>query len=137
MAKSPFSSLVREFSGNAIEAIDATFKGSLQELDERVKKRTPVDTGFLRNSWMASTVSMPALTRDREIGGGVPSDNAGTIAAATFGEPFYFAYTAKYAPYLEYGARGREGVGMVRLSVQDWPQIVAAEAKTAKSRFGV
>ncbi|MDX5592577.1 HK97 gp10 family phage protein [Pseudovibrio sp. SPO723] len=137
MAKSPFASVVRDFAQKAPEAIEATFKNSLQELDERVKKRTPIDTGFLRNSWMASTTSMPALTRDKEIGGGVPSDNGGTIAAATFGEPFYFAYTARYAPYLEYGSRGRQGVGMVRMSVQDWPQIVAAEAKNAKSRFGI
>lgn len=93
---------------------------------ERVRDKTPVDTGQLRASWTCSLGSMPSTF------------NGEDTAAAQFklGDTFYIATDKVYAPMLEYGLYPQPGgsktvngfstqapKGMVRISVQetvDW-----------------
>lgn len=93
---------------------------------ERVRDKTPVDTGQLRASWTCSLGSMPSTF------------NGEDTAAAQFklGDTFYIATDKVYAPMLEYGLYPQPGgsktvngystqapQGMVRVSIQetiDW-----------------
>jgi phage gpG-like protein len=67
-----------------LEAIGLTAEG-------HAKKKTPVDTGRLRNS----------------------------ISHATDKEAAYIGTNVEYAPYVELGARGRQGVHMLQRSATE------------------
>ncbi|MCK3657223.1 hypothetical protein A4G18_00435 [Pasteurellaceae bacterium Pebbles2] len=89
---------------------------------ERVKLKTPVDTGQLRASW---TVSL----------GGLPTSFNGSntvIEMVEFGNNIYIATDKTYAPMLEYGLYPKPGgektidgystqapQGMVRITVKE------------------
>lgn len=89
---------------------------------ERVRLKSPVDTGQLRASWTCKIGSMPSAF------------NGDDTAAAQFklGDTFYIATDKVYAPMLEYGLYPQPGggktvngfstqapQGMVRISVQE------------------
>ncbi|MDH3003505.1 HK97 gp10 family phage protein [Pasteurella multocida] len=92
------------------------------EAYEKVKQKTPVDTGQLRASW---TVSV----------NGMPQNYDGDISAlntAKFGDSLIIATDKPYAPMLEYGLYPKPGgiktengfsiqapQGMVRITVQE------------------
>ena len=56
------------------------------------------------------------------------------IAGAKLGDTISFAYTANYAVFQNYGARGQPGHHFVDLAVQAWPQTVAAVCAEAEKR---
>jgi hypothetical protein len=82
---------------------------------------------------------MPTIDRNARPGAGPVADGgeqiALVIAGASLGQPIYMGFVASYAAHVEYGARGRAAVGMVRLSAQQWPQIVNQVVAEAKARF--
>ena len=87
----------------------------------------PVDTGFLRNSLVTT------------LGGGTPA-GAGSadsyilaIANYTLGDTITAGYTANYARYQEYGARGRTGNAFRARAVRKWQANVARAAKQAEA----
>lgn len=116
---------------------EAVFKNAAEAVAEDVIDRTPVDTGFLRASLQASLVEAPAIDPKARPAKGVkgiapPSNYSVVIENATLGQTVYMGFTAAYARHVEYGARGKQGVGMVRLAVQQWPQHVAKAVREAK-----
>lgn len=99
---------------------------------ERVRLKTPVDTGQLRASWTCQLGSMPTTFNG--------SDTA--IAQFKLGDRLYIATDKPYAPMLEYGLYPKNSPtgktvngfsrqapkGMVRITLQE----VAAWAKGVK-----
>lgn len=103
------------------------------ETQNRIKVRTPVDTGRLRANWLLGNDVMPTGTV--EIGGG--ADAAPDPGARIL----YLANNLPYARRIEYGFTGADslgrsynqaGRGMVGLTVLEWPDIVKAAVASVK-----
>ena len=148
MAKS-FAATVGQWAVKVDGALEVVFKESAQELVSQMDKllsdmvydRPSSEnyrrTGFLRASLMASREAMPRLYRDNP-GGSVPSDLQPVILvinSADLGDTIYLGYTANYAAYVHYGAKGAAPRPWVTLIAQRWEEIVAAKAKEVKQRL--
>jgi hypothetical protein len=116
----------------------AVFKTAAQYVIEDVRDRTPVDTGFLRAS-LTVTLDGPLPMRPEARAGAFNYDAQPyslVIAGAQLGGTVYASFVAGYAGHVEYGARGRAGTGMVRLSAQNWQSHVNRAVAEAKARVG-
>lgn len=134
-----FAATVGDWCEKVPNALEVVFKESAQELVSQLNELVPVDTGFLRASLMASTSAMPTLTRANP---GVPvpadlSDIVLVINGADLGETLYLGYTANYAAFVHYGARGNPPRPWVTMVAQRWESIVAAKAAEVKARLGL
>ena len=142
MAKS-FSAQVSDLVAKYEKRMNATFKGSVQDLVEDVTTPTAqggnmrVWSGFLRSSLMASTSSMPLIDRDARPPSDAapnsyqPDDNAieAVILGARIGETLFLGFVASYAGY-------REALDHFVLSAaQKWPVIVRKNAARAVAAF--
>lgn len=100
----------------------------------------PVDTGFLRASLQAGIGDVQFSVRENPGGDAKHSFDLGevslVIASADLSDTITAVYTANYARHQEYGARGREGRGFVRLAAQQWPRIVEEVVAEVKARTG-
>ena len=80
----------KDNSDQVLSAMEKAIKNGLEAIgltaEGHAKKETPVDTGRLRNS----------------------------ISNATDDEAAYIGTDVEYAPYVELGARGRQGVHMLQ-----------------------
>ncbi|MCH6203848.1 HK97 gp10 family phage protein [Brucella ciceri] len=148
MAKS-FAATVGQWAVKVDGALEVVFKESAQELVSQMDKllsdmvydRPSSEnyrrTGFLRASLMASREAMPRLYRDNP-GRSVPPDLQPVILvinSADLGDTIYLGYTANYAAYVHYGAKGAAPRPWVTLIAQRWEEIVAAKAKEVKQRL--
>lgn len=129
-----FTATVSAFVAKTEKRVEFVVKESAQRVGLEVKRRTRVATGFLRASFLASTSAMPLIDRNaRPEAGAIYTDNdtniALVIAGASLGEPIYMGFTAAYARVREYHD------GMVRLTAQEWPNIVSEVAAEAKARY--
>lgn len=93
-----------------------------------------VKTGFLRNSLMGSTASMPKIIKDsRPEDGQTYSFNTMDIAAVILGasinDTIYLGFTAGYAAYREYHDM------FVEAEFLKWQQTVSRNAKKAIKAF--
>ncbi|XBQ14590.1 MAG: HK97 gp10 family phage protein [Nitratireductor rhodophyticola] len=137
MAQS-FKAQVAAWVAKSERRLEAVFKESTQRLVSQVIDRTPVDTGYLRASLQ---VTLDGPLPIRPDGRGMvgenyrPPDYALKIAGAELGDTIYASFVASYAAHVEYGARGRSGRGMVRLSVQSWQQIVDGVVRDVQMRI--
>ena len=123
MAQQNFSADVGKWARKTEERLIAVFRFAAQFAYEGIARRTPVDLGYARKS-LTMTIAAPLpMTGKRGDGYEAPDYNL-TLAGSKLGDVIYISYVANYAGFLEYGARGRTGVGMVRLTAQNWPQIV-------------
>lgn len=139
MAKSNFADQVGAFVAKSNGRMTAVFRQSAQDLIEEAQTprgsggNIPVDTGFLRNSGMASLNTMPSgqsIKPDNYAGGSWSADEASLIISrAQLGDRVIFGYVARYAPFME--AR----YGWVRLAAQNWNQIVQRNAKRLEQRM--
>ncbi|MER8532115.1 HK97 gp10 family phage protein [Mesorhizobium sp. M1005] len=151
MAQQAFAASVGDWVLKVRGAIEAIFQESAQELVSQLDQLL-VDmvydqpqsagytrTGFLRASLMASTTAMPQLTSDNP-GASVPADLGEVvlvISGADLGEVLYLGYTANYAAYVHYGARGAAPRPWVDLVAQRWVAIVEAKSAEVKQRLGL
>lgn len=101
----------------------------------------PVLTGNLRRSLMASTSEMPSIAEGPFFN--PEAQIALVIANAQIGDKIYLGFQAVYAARMEYGFVGpdslgrvynQKGNGFVRLTMQRWPQIVAAAAQRIEDK---
>lgn len=136
-----FAADVGAWAAKSEQRMTAVFRQSAQTVAETVKMTRDrgghmrVKTGFLRASLMASTSQMPSINPMAK-----PADDADdnsyaedanvtlVIAGADIGETIYLGFTASYARAREYED------GFVRLTAQQWPQIVEQCAKLIRSR---
>ena len=133
MAQQSFTATIDEWVMTTLARILAVFRTAAQYVIEDARDRTPVITGYLKSSLTVS-LDGPLPMRGKEGDGYMAPPYALAIAGADFGDTIYASFVAVYAAAVEYGAQGREGRGMVRLSVQNWQAHVdraTAEAKAA------
>jgi hypothetical protein len=145
MAKS-FSAQIDAWVLKVEGAIEAVFKEAVQELVDQADQlvtqmvyEAPQSpnyqrTGFLRSSLTVSTASMPLANRPQGApDGGYMAEIEVQIAGAEVGETIYVGWTANYAGYVHYGARGAPPKPWVDLVAQRWDGIVAAKVAELKA----
>jgi hypothetical protein len=134
-----FSATIEGWARKVEGAFDVLFREAAQELVSELNSLVPFDTGFLRNSLMASTTAMPALTRENPGGPGTDglAEIVLVIAGTEAGDVLYLGYTANYAAYVHYGANGRPGRPWVSMVAQRWESIVATKAAEVRARLGL
>lgn len=120
------------------------------DLFKRVIQKSPVDTGRFKSNWQVSINSIPAGTiglaedishtrggRERKRGAEARGTFAGNFALAKAtttalqfktGEVIYLVNNLEYARALEYGHSKQAPAGMVRLTLAEFPQVVAKAA---------
>lgn len=128
-----FSAQIDDWVRKTQQRMDAVFKLSVQYLIDDVIARTPVDTGYLRASFTVTT-NAPLPTRGKQGDGYLAPPYILVVNGARLGDVIHATFVANYAGFVEYGARGRAGVGMVRLAALAWPQHVNRAVAAAKAR---
>lgn len=153
-----FAAAIDNWVRETDQRLEAVFKESTQRVIEEVRKpvakggHMPVDTGFLRNSLVASTDGPTSISSESKPDPDAAYDKAGDvlpgpvsliIAGARIGQTIWACFTAAYAARLEYGFAGQDklgrtysqdGYGFVRLTAQRWQRIVEDVAKELKER---
>ena len=114
------TALIPRYTGR----IEQVLRNSCATVGTNVSVRTPVDTGTLRASWT------PGLNRLGAANAG------GNIFAAAqkmqLGDDYYLVNSQPYGPAIEYlGHSNQAPSGMLRVSVAEWPGIVAREVSRA------
>lgn len=140
-----FADSVSAFCRETPERMTAVWRMAVQDTVEAMTLpvgaggNMPIDTGFLRNSIAATKgTSPPSNPLVRNPGGAFSYDASDinlTILSTTPMEGMTILFTAEYAIYVEFGARGRVGRRFMGLAVQRWPQIVAAASNSLEARI--
>jgi HK97 gp10 family phage protein len=119
-----FSAQVEALVKKTERNMEAVFREASRRVITEAQTNVPVDTGFLRSSLQVGVnVPVPPASRPQTTPGAVPSISA-VIAGASLGDTITAGYTANYALYVEYGARGRPPVRFVGRAVSQWQSIV-------------
>lgn len=140
-----FSDQVGAFARETEERLTAVWRDAVQRTVASMQTpvgqggNMPVDTGFLRNSIAANRgTTPPSIPLVSGPGEGSFSYDASdinlTILSATPQEGMTILYTAEYAIYAEFGARGRPGRRFVGLAVQRWPEFVRRANNALENR---
>lgn len=148
MAKLSFSAQVASWAEKVPEAVEAVRNESTQDTVREMQTLTSeggrmrFDTGFLQSSLMASTAAMPRINPNANPVEGKSYDfDFATVEAvllnASLKDTLYFGYTAAYAAYREYGARGQAPDAFVRSAVQNWQNHVNRNAQKVGKAFGL
>lgn len=135
-----FAAVVDDWAKESADRLERIWKASTQELGSIANNGVPVDTGFARASFRASTEAMPAIDKNATNKSGAPVSGVGEIAAviasATLGGTIYMGWVAAYIEYLEFGHSQQAPQGFARLAAAQWPTIVSGVVAEAKSRVG-
>lgn len=143
-----FAAQVEDWAKETADRMERIWKASTQELGSVANNAVPVDTGFLRASFMASNDAMPEINKSAQNKEGASvSQDFGQITAviegATLGQTIYMGWTAAYALRIEYGFNGTDSLGrkysqpprgFARLAAAQWPAIVSGVVAQAKAR---
>lgn len=142
-----FSADVGAWVRKSQNRMDAVFRLATQNLFLQATGLTPVDTGFAKASFVVSlnnfnirSTNNPTVAATRGAAGSIlyeynEHEIELSIASAVAGrDTIYGAWGANYIVHIEYGANGREGVGMARLSAQNWQNHVDDAVRQAKAR---
>ncbi len=122
------------------------FRSSAQKLAEDVMEdvgsdmgQTPIDTGNLRNSLMASTAAMPPVREDGNWEEYDPSPELTlTIAGADVGDTLWLGFQAAYGARLNFGFTDTDSLGrsynqtgrnFIESKANNWQQYVDAAAR--------
>ena len=134
-----FSQQLDAWTRQTSARVEAVFKTAVQDLAEQANTpigkggATPLDTGFLVNSFAAAVNSIPS-GESRP-----PSDYraedfdmmpiTAAILSANVGDRIVLGWVAEYAPYME------AKYGFARTPVQNWQQIVDNAVVKVKSEY--
>ncbi len=143
-----FSAAVNDWAKETMDRFERIWKQSSQELGSIANNAVPVDTGFLRASFLASTESMPLIDAGKQNKERASfSEDFGQISTviegAKLGQTIYLGWTAAYALRIEFGFNGKDSLGreyhqppkaFARLAAAEWPTIVAGVAASARYR---
>ena len=133
--------------GVAKNEFDIFLKQFLLEMAQRVisrgKFRTPVDTGYLRNSWYIGSQNIEQLIHP-ETGMAIIDKTKSDIASiSVVGNTMYveIGLSAEYASYIEYGHHNYMGRYMMTISVDEIqkqiPKRFEQEFKEFIKKYGV
>ena len=126
-----FSGDIRRFNEKVEKAASAVFRGTALNLFAKVVKRTPVKTGRLRANWMSQINSAPSTTTEATDKSGrtaIQSANS-TTARAKLGDSIFLANNLPYAQAIEDGHSNQAPAGMVKVTVAEFKQAVAEQAR--------
>lgn len=139
-----FSDQVNAFAKATPERMTAVWRDAVQRTVSSMQQTVgaggnlPVDTGFLRNSIAANKGTAPTAPLTRNPGGSFSyeaSDINLTILSSTPQDGLSVVYTAEYAIYVEFGARGRAPRRFVGLAAQRWPEFVRRANNALENRI--
>jgi len=128
---STFTAQIKAFTTKANEKLEAVIKQSAQEVFSTAQTpkamggRMPVDTGFLRNSLIASL-------NGATVGGGSDAYTL-AIAGSEAGDTIFAGWTANYARFMEYGTSRTTGNFYMLGAAQQWQQIVSRNAELVRN----
>jgi hypothetical protein len=120
---------VEKAKGNATLVVRRT---SL-DLLSRVIQKSPVDEGRFKSSWLVSLNAIPEGVPGTIDKSGAPSFARLNMAVAGMKAGDYIAMTSSlaYSRKLEYGHSKQAPSGVVRITVAEFPQVVAKAAAEA------
>lgn len=126
-----YDATINQFVGGSQRLLDAVFRQSTQRVISIAQKpvaeggNMPIDTGFLRASFVTSVGSMPSQrAAEGRTYAAAQAEVVATISRLRAGATFYGGWTADYAVHQEYGSRGRPPRAFLRKAIQQWQQIV-------------
>jgi hypothetical protein len=101
---------LQKFEKKLNDKFDRFIQQFTLSLFTEVQTSTPVDTGFLRNSWYVSINELPVSGKDSDANIGV-NFNLSNINEAKAGDTLYIVNSASYAKRIEYGFVGYDALG--------------------------
>lgn len=126
-----FAAKVKQFADLTREKLELVVKQSAQDMYSIAQTpvaqggRMPVDTGFLRNSFVSGLNGTTNLTG--------PDAYVTAIAGMELGDTVFGGWTAEYARYVEDGAMGRPGRFYALGAAQEWQRLVEINAQKARN----
>jgi hypothetical protein len=131
-----FADQVAMFVKNAQEASREVFRESALKMVHEMQALVPVDSGFLRASFVVSNSEAPIANLENPGGTHTwdPSDAEIVIRSTKLGGTLHLGYRANYAPYVHYGANGRPPRPWMSMIAQRWSSIVEETVREMSGR---
>lgn len=126
-----FTAQVEAFAELTKAKLELVVKQSAQDVFEIAQRpkaqggNMPVDTGFLRNSFVSGLNGATSLSG--------PDAYVASIAGMELGDSVFGGWTAEYARYVEYGTSKMAGSFYALNAAQQWQAIVNTNAAKARN----
>lgn len=136
-----FSAQLNKWANQTSRDLELIFRESAQELFSDAQTpvaqggNMPVDTGFLRNSFVSGLNGFTSLTGSDAY--------VAVIAGAKLGDVVFGGWTAAYAARIEFGFSGQDslgrtynqdGMGFARKAAMQWQEIVKRNAAEVRAK---
>lgn len=130
MALGNFELDIQRFVDRAKGNIDLVVRKIALDLFRRVIMKSPVDTGRFKGNWQVAIGSIPAgvLEINDKTGSATISKMTAAVLGLKAGQIIYLVNNLEYARPLEYGHSKQAPAGVVRITVQEYPQVVSKAA---------
>lgn len=130
MALGNFELDIQKFVDKAKGNIDLVIRKIALDLFRRVIMKSPVDTGRFKGNWQVAIGSIPAgvLAIDDKSGTATISKMTAAVLGLKAGQVIYLVNNLSYARPLEYGHSKQAPAGVVRTTLQEFPQVVSKAA---------
>lgn len=130
MALGNFELDIQRFVAKAKGNIDLVVRKIALDLFRRVIMKSPVDTGRFKGNWQVAIGSIPAgvLAIDDKSGSATISKMTAAVLGLKAGQVIYLVNNLAYARKLEYGHSKQAPAGVVRTTLQEFPQVVSKAA---------
>lgn len=132
---SDFEAAVKKFADQALDRVQKTRNGFVENLFQSVVDQTPVDTGALRANWQAASGHAPTGETGPRGEDAVKSEIvASTASLGQRDGEVLLVNNLPYARTVEYGstATGRAPAGMVRGALAEAPWLLDQAAGKVK-----
>ena len=128
-----FGAQISQFTQSAEKKLTNAYRKTGLEIFSRVIQRTPVDTGRARGNWQAAVGEIPGGQLDELDPSGAEATNraAGVALNAELGDTLYLSNNLPYIRELEYGSSQQAPQGMVRVTTQEFADIVVKATDNA------
>lgn len=126
-----FNSKIDEFIKKSKRKPEQVVKSAFVELSNRIIMRTPVDTGRARGNWFAAVGSPDFSTSDSTGAAASTARVTSATSAGVSGRDFtlYLNNSLSYVYGLEYGRSDQAPEGMVRVSVNEYNELLARKVR--------
>ncbi len=130
MALGNFELDIQKFVDKAKGNIDLVIRKIALDLFRRVIMKSPVLSGRFKGNWQVAIGSIPAgvLAIDDKSGTATISKMTAAVLGLKAGQVIYLVNNLAYARKLEYGHSKQAPAGVVRTTLQEFPQVVAKAA---------
>ena len=116
-----FSSELDQATKNIKASAERKVRGTLLGIFGRTIRRTPVDTGRLRNNWHTELNKQASgrIRKKNRSGGNSISNALDKTKSIQIGDTVYFSNNMPYAYVIEHGTSTKAPQGMLRVSVAE------------------